>query len=170
MTSFFLPLEKSLLTVLSGCAMAIIGGETFLFYDRIHKIPISQSAGFAVAGVALLLCACMTLYYALKRQFKFHREWAIRTFAIGIGSWILRVWMFLIARIAGTYVVLESNALNGFLGWWFWVSNLAAAEMYIRMSANKTVDWASPKYYYPIVISTGGVIVVSLGLWLVQMV
>ncbi|GGE46977.1 DUF2306 domain-containing protein [Actibacterium pelagium] len=73
------------LAILTGFA-----GLTFIFLRGTIGGTI-MDVGFALYGVCLLVCAFQTVRYARKGSFEIHRQWALRTFVLAVGSWLYRV-------------------------------------------------------------------------------
>ena len=93
-----------------------------------------MDVGFGVYGALTVLCACMVFAHARAGRYEQHRAWAIRLFALVVGSWLYRMeygtW-FLVSGGLGTG--------RGFSGWFdmvmaffFYIPNLIIAEQFIR--------------------------------------
>ncbi len=52
-----------------------------------------MDVAFFIYGVLFLAAASVAFYYARMRKFKIHRRWAIRTFSLGIGSALYRIYV-----------------------------------------------------------------------------
>jgi hypothetical protein len=50
-----------------------------------------KSGGFALYGGLMVICATQTYRHARARPIETHRAWALRLFALAIGSWLYRV-------------------------------------------------------------------------------
>src|SRR5258707_7465520 len=57
--------------------------------------------GLWIDGVLIMLCAVLTLRYALARDFRTHRRWALRLFLVANASWFFRVGFFLTLLLFG---------------------------------------------------------------------
>src|SRR5436190_15038152 len=55
----------------------------------------SQRWGFTLNVVLLWLCAAMAARYAIARDFRTHRRWALRLFLVVSASWFFRAGLFL---------------------------------------------------------------------------
>lgn len=93
-----------------------------------------MDVGFGIYGALMVLCACLAYTRARSGRYQQHRAWAIRLFALTVGSWLYRMeygaWHVLTGGIG-----IES----GFSGWFdaimmffFYVPNLLVAELFIR--------------------------------------
>lgn len=72
---------------------AFIQGVTGLYLTIFRGIPgtLLENLAILISGVLIIVCAAMALRYALARDFKTHRRWAIRLFLVASGSWFFRV-------------------------------------------------------------------------------
>jgi hypothetical protein len=56
---------------------------------------LPQTLGVSLDAVLIMLCAAMALRYALARDFRTHRRWALRLFLVVSGVWFFRVGLML---------------------------------------------------------------------------
>lgn len=117
--------SSALVTGLGGLAFILargtIGGTT-------------MDLGFGLYGALMVLAAVQTVRHAVARRLEVHRAWAIRLFALAIGSWLYRMdygfWMLFTGRLGHT------SSFDGwfdvFMIFWFYVPNLIVAELFIR--------------------------------------
>ena len=86
-----------------------------------------------ISGVLLIVCAAMALRYALARDFKTHRRWALRLFLVASGSWFFRVGFSMTVLLFGP-IGFDSTTFSGPLPtfWTFaeYLLPLAALEIY----------------------------------------
>ncbi|MEL7163381.1 MAG: hypothetical protein AAFN92_21670 [Bacteroidota bacterium] len=75
----------------------------------------------------------MRIRYARRRELERHRAWAIRLFALAVGSWLYRMDYGFYIGFGG-----EEGHTNTFTGWfdyfmafWFYLPNLVVAEVVI---------------------------------------
>lgn len=128
----------ALLTGLGGCLYILARGT-------VGGWPMT--IGFFLYGALVVLSAAQTLRYALARDFETHRAWAIRLFALAIGSWLYRMDYGLMFAVAG-----RAGHTDSFDGWfdyvmdfWFYMPNLIVAELAIRgrrAHAGPGLHWA----------------------------
>ncbi|MDG2531548.1 DUF2306 domain-containing protein [Caulobacter endophyticus] len=117
-----------------ACAgLAGAGGLAFILAEgTVGGAPMDL--GFAGYGVLLLIAAGQTFRHARAGRMDLHRAWAIRLFALTIGSWLYRMeyglWFALTGRLGHTAT---------FDGWFdrlmvvaFYLPNLVVAELIIR--------------------------------------
>jgi uncharacterized membrane protein len=103
---------------------------------------------FAGYGILTFIAALQTIRHARLGQFEAHRAWAIRLFALAIGSWLYRMdygFWFLFTEGIG-----HTKNFNGpfdyFMDFWFYLPNLAVAELFIRrktLSDSLLMRWGS---------------------------
>ncbi len=110
-----------------------LGGLVFIaLKGTIGSTPMN--VGFSLYGALTVLAAVETIRHARARRFAQHRAWAIRLFALAIGSWLYRmdygIWK-MVANGAG-----HTRAFDGpfdvVMAFFFYVPNLIVAEAFIR--------------------------------------
>ena len=113
--------------------LAGVGGMSFILAHGAYAPP--ASVAFAIWGALLMLSAVMAYLHARGRRFQQHRAWAIRLFAMVLGSWLfdleIRAWNDLTGGIG----VGEGNTFGPFdhaILYLFFVPNLLVAEFFIR--------------------------------------
>lgn len=117
----------------TSAGLAGFGGLGFILGRGTIGGPL-MDVGFGIYGALMVLCAAMAFARARAGLVREHRGWAIRLFALTIGSWLYRMeygaW-FLFADGAGIG--------DNFTGWFdaimmffFYVPNLIVAETFIR--------------------------------------
>ncbi|HEX6785197.1 MAG TPA: DUF2306 domain-containing protein, partial [Sphingomicrobium sp.] len=120
-----------LYVVLAG--LAGLGGLTFILSNGTIGGPV-MSLGFGLYG-ALMVTASVTAYsYARARRFERHRAWAIRLFALTVGSWLYRIeygfWFMAIGKIG--HDPTFHSWFDHVMVFFFYLPNLAVAELFIR--------------------------------------
>ena len=128
--------------ILACVLMALGGMVSILARGTVGGMPMNVA--FMGYGLALLLCAVMAVRHAMARSLTRHRAWAIRLYALVIGSWLYRMYYGL---IFGTGVGLSGIQLNFqgpldlVLNYLFWVPNLVVAELVIRGQRRQAPAW-----------------------------
>lgn len=114
-------------------AIAGLGGLGFILTKGTIG-GIVMDAGFALYGALMILAAIETYRHARARRFDTHRAWAVRLFALAIGSWLYRMdygfWFIAVGKLGHT-----SNFRGAFdivMVFAFYIPNLIVAEMYLR--------------------------------------
>lgn len=121
--------------------LTAIGGLLFIFIKGTIG-GLIMDIGFAGYGLAMFVAAIETFRHARSKRFEQHRAWAIRLFALAIGSWLYRMdygFWFLFTDGLG-----HSNTFQGpfdyFMDFFFYVPNLLVAEVFIgRRAIMRTV-------------------------------
>ena len=112
-----------------------LGGLTFILAKgTVGGWPMT--IGFGLYGAAMVIAAVETVRHAMARRIDIHRGWAIRLFALAIGSWLYRMCYGFFYLIAGPE---NPGHTPEFSGWFdyvmdfaFYVPPLIVAEMFVR--------------------------------------
>jgi hypothetical protein len=80
--------------LLAALVMAV-SGVYMAWFGRALVGDASQHVAVSINALLILLCGAMALRYALARDFRTHRRWAIRLFLVMSGVWFFRVGLFL---------------------------------------------------------------------------
>ncbi len=129
-----------------ACLLTAIGGLSFILLKGTIGGAV-MDLGFGLYGVLMLLCAVQTWRYARQGKFELHRAWALRLYALAIGSWLYRIdygFWFMLADKAGHQNNFE-GIFDRVMSFFFYLPNLLIAELFIR--ANQTKRW-SPLFNY----------------------
>ena len=122
------------LYLLAAFTQGTTGLYMVLFSKRIsfsgaQRVPISLS------GVLLIVFAILALRYAMIRDFKTHRRWALRLFLVGSGSWFFRVGFSLTVLLFGP-IGFDPTTFGGplpvFWAYAEYLLPLAVLELYFR--------------------------------------
>jgi hypothetical protein len=127
----------------SAGLLAGVGGLSFIFTHGAYT-P-SASVAFGIWGTVMMLCATMAYMHARAKRFALHRAWAIRLFAMVLGSWLFdiefRAWKDLTGG-AGIGAGTDSGPFDYAILYLFFVPNLLVAEFFVR---NKHRQLALPR-------------------------
>lgn len=93
-----------------------------------------MNLGFGLYGALMVAVSGLTYAHARARRIEQHRAWAIRLFALAIGSWLYRMeygfWFLLFGKLG------HSSDFSGWfdvvMAFFFYLPNLAVAEFFIR--------------------------------------
>jgi hypothetical protein len=111
--------------------MAGVGGLSFILAR--HNGGPSHVA-FALWGSVMMLSAVLAYVHARAKRFDQHRAWAIRLFAMVLGSWLfdleIRAWKDLTDGLGMTRN--EDGPFDYVILYFFFVPNLLVAEFFIR--------------------------------------
>ena len=118
--------------VLSALA-AGIGGLSYLVLKGAVG-GIVMELGFGLYGVLTVLAALQTIRHARARRTELHRAWAVRLFALGIGSWLYRLYYGLwLKGIGGMgHTQTFDGPFDMVMSFFFYLPNLLVAEYLIR--------------------------------------
>ncbi|KEQ53601.1 DUF2306 domain-containing protein [Sphingobium chlorophenolicum] len=115
-----------------AAALAGVGGSIFILVKGTIGGPV-MDVGFGIYGALMILCAERAFTLARQRRFDAHRAWAIRLFALTVGSWLYRM------EYALWFLAMGNLGTNHFHGWFdaimaffFYIPNLLVAEFFIR--------------------------------------
>ena len=96
----------------------------------------SQHIGGSLNAVLIWLFAGMALRYALARDFKMHRRWALRLFLVVSAAWFFRIVFFLSFVVFGGPVGFDPTTFRGpfisFMSFGQYLLPLAVLELYLR--------------------------------------
>lgn len=116
-----------------SCILAAIGGLIFI----ILKGTIGGTAmniGFGLYGILMLIAATETFRHAWARRTDTHRAWALRLYALAIGSWLYRMdygfWLLLADGWGHTNTF--GGSFDHVMAFFFYLPNLLVAEIFIR--------------------------------------
>ncbi|GGD49349.1 DUF2306 domain-containing protein [Pseudoxanthomonas indica] len=117
----------------SAALLAGIGGLSFILTHGAYNQ--ASSIAFGAWGWVMMSCAAMAWLHARARRFDRHRAWAIRLFAMVLGSWLFdiefRAWNDLTGGL-GVGKDTASGLFDYALLYLFFVPNLLVAEFFIR--------------------------------------
>jgi hypothetical protein len=113
--------------------LAGIGGMSFILTHGAYLR--AASVAFGIWGAVLMLSAVMAYVHARAKRFDLHRAWAIRLFAMVLGSWVFDLEFRAWKDLTGGIGISESETPGVFdyaLLYLFFVPNLLVAEFFIR--------------------------------------
>jgi tetratricopeptide (TPR) repeat protein len=115
-------------------AISIAGLFMMWFRGTVGDLP--QHLGQSLDAVLIMLCAAMALRYALARDFKTHRRWALRLFMVVSASLFIRAGIFLSFLLNhgpfGFNAATFSGPFLTFMSFAQYLLPLAVLEIYLR--------------------------------------
>lgn len=148
-------------------------GGLFMVWTRgtvgaeIGKYSISLNA------LLVMTFAALAVFYAIKRNIKTHRRWAIRLFLVMSGVWFFRIGLMLWLMIHQAPVGFDPATFTGpfltFLGFAQYCIPLLFAQLYFiaQDSKNSQLKMVTGVVVILLTLATlGGVIAASMGMWL----
>ena len=109
-----------------------VGGLVFIFAKGTVG-GVMMDIGFTGYGVLTIIAAVAAVYFARRRDFVRHRAWAIRLFALAVGSWLYRMeygFWFLFTDGLGHTSTFD-GPFDQVMDFFFYVPNLLVAEVFI---------------------------------------
>jgi len=154
-------------------AMILSLGGLFMVWTRgtvgaeIGKYSISLNA------ILIMIFAALAVFYAMKKNIKVHRRWAIRLFLVMGGVWFFRVGLMLWLMIHQAPVGFDPKTFSGpfltFLGFAQYCVPLAFAQLYFSAQESKNNQFKAVTAMVIIILTLatlGGIIAASMGMWL----
>jgi hypothetical protein len=122
----------------SAGLLAGVGGMSFILARHEGSAP---HIAFALWGSVMMLSSVVAYVHARAKRFDLHRAWAIRLFAMVLGSWIFdleyRAWEDMTGG-AGMGKAGHPGWFDYAINYLFFVPNLLVAEFFIR-NKHKTI-------------------------------
>jgi len=120
--------------MLSAVALSTAG--LYMIWIRGSVGDITQRLGSTLNVILIWLFAAFALRYALARDFKTHRRWALRLFIVVSGSWFYRIGLFLSFLVFKGPIGFDSVTFTGpfltFMAFAQYLVPLAFLEIYLR--------------------------------------
>jgi Tetratricopeptide repeat len=150
-----------------------ISGLYLLLSGRKVGGDVSQHVAFGINGVLIMVCAAMAWRYAMARDFKTHRRWALRLFLVVGGVWFFRVglmfWLFLNKGPVGFDPTTFKGPFVTFLSFAQYLLPLAVLEIYLRTQdrAGAPGRFATAAGLFVLTRAMGvGIFAATMGMWL----
>ncbi|GAB3932331.1 DUF2306 domain-containing protein [Larkinella terrae] len=121
-----------------SCLLAAVGGLVFIALKGTIGGTV-MNIGFGLYGVLMFVSAIQTYRYAVRRDTDRHRIWALRLYALAIGSWLYRMdygFWFLLADGAG-HSRSFSGPFDHVMAFFFYLPNLLVADAFSRARSYK---------------------------------
>jgi len=117
----------------ASCFLAGVGGLVFI--SALGTIGGTvMDLGFGLYGVLTIVAAVQTYRHARAGELEAHRAWALRLFALAIGSWLFRMdygfWMILMDGLG--HAQDFRGPFDQVMAFFFYLPNLAVAEAFTR--------------------------------------
>ncbi|MBT1689394.1 DUF2306 domain-containing protein [Dawidia soli] len=113
--------------------LSALGGLTFIFIKGTIGGP-PMDIGFGLYGILMLVAGIETYRHAAAGRYEQHRAWALRLYALAIGSWLYRMdygfWFMLAGKLGHTSEF--SGMFDRIMAFFFYIPNLVVAEIFIR--------------------------------------
>jgi len=117
-------------------AVALSAAGVYMTWFRAGVGDLTQHMGSTLNAILIWLFAAVALRYALARDFKTHRRWALRLFMVVSASWFFRIGLFLSFLIFkgpfGFDAVTFTGPFLSFMVFAQYLVPLAFLEIYLR--------------------------------------
>jgi hypothetical protein len=150
-----------------------LSGLYLLFSGRKVVGDIAQHVPFGINGVLILVCATMAWRYAVARDFKTHRRWALRLFLVVGGVWFFRVGLMFWLVVNKGPVGFDPSTFTGpfitFLSFAQFLLPLAVLEIYLRTQDRPGAlrSFATATVLFVLTVAMGvGIFAATMGMWL----
>lgn len=127
---------------LLACLTTSIGGLVFIAARGTIGGAL-MDLGFGLYGVLMFVCVLQTYRYARLQEFSAHRAWALRLFALAVGSWLYRMeyglW-FMFADAIGHQDDF-SGWFDQLMAFFFFLPNLLVVELILCSQRFQQAVW-----------------------------
>lgn len=134
---------------------------------------LSQHISVSLNGVLIMIFAALALRYAMARDIKTHRRWALRLFLAVSGVWFFRVGLMFWLAVNQGPVGFDPETFTGpFLTFWAfgqYLVPLAVLEVYFRVqdSSSSTARYAMAGGLVVLTLAMAlGIFTAFMGMWL----
>ena len=159
--------------MLTAVALSTAGLYIQWFRGSVGDLP--QHLGSLGNAILIWLCAGMALRYALARNFKAHRPWALRLFLVVSASWFYRLAFFLTLLVAKGPFGFDPTTFTGplptFMSFAQYLIPLAVLEIYLRAQDRPGVLQRMTAAALLFVVTLGmgaGLFAVTMAIWVPQ--
>jgi uncharacterized membrane protein len=132
-----------------------------------------QHLSGSLGAVLIWLCAAMALRYALARDFKTHRRWALRLFLVASSAWFFRLMFFLTLLLFKGPVGFDPTTFQGplltYMSFAQYLLPLAVLEIYLRAQDRSGAlgRMATAAGLFVLTLAMGaGIFAVTMAVWL----
>jgi uncharacterized membrane protein len=159
--------------ILTAVTLSVAG--LYMTWFRGSVGDLSIHLGSTVNAVLIWLCGGMALRYALARDFRTHRRWALRFFLVVSASWFFRIGFFLSFLIFKGPFGFDPSTFRGpfltFMSFAQFLVPLAVLEIYLRAQdrpgALRRIATAGMLFALTLVMSAG-LFAVATAVWVPQ--
>ena len=155
------------------CAFVLAIGGLYMVWVRGAVGDLSQHIAISLNGILILLCAVMALRYAMARNIRTHRRWALRLFLTVSGVWFFRVglmlWLLINRRPAGFDPQTFTGPFLTFLAFAQYLLPLAILQLYFHVQDTGAVARQSAMAGFLFILTVAmaaGIFAATMGMWL----
>ncbi|MCU1303186.1 MAG: hypothetical protein JWQ87_3470 [Candidatus Sulfotelmatobacter sp.] len=161
------------LYVVTAFTISIAG--LYMMWIRGSVGDLSQNLGTSLMAVLIMLCAGMVLRYAMARDFRTHRRWALRLYLVVSASLFIRAGLFLSFILNHGPFGFDPATFRGpfltFISFAQYLVPLAVLELYFRTQerAGAVGRLAMAASLFMLTIALGaGIFAVTMAIWVPQ--
>ena len=162
------------LYILTAFSVSLAG--LYMTWVRARSVgDLSQHLGSSLMAVLIMFCAVMALRYAMARDFKTHRRWALRLYLVVSASLFIRAGLFLSLILNHGPFGFDPDTVTGpfltFIVFAQYLVPLAVLELYFRAKerAGSPGRLAMAAGLVVLTVALGaGVFVVTMAAWMPQ--
>jgi hypothetical protein len=159
------------LYILAAFTISLAG--LYMMWGRGTVGDLAQHLGQSLNAVLIMLCAVMALRYAMARDLKTHRRWALRLYLVVSASLFIRAGLFLSLFLHPGGFGFDPVTFRGpfltFLSFAQYLVPLAILEIYLRMKerAGPMGRFAMAAGLFALTAAMGaGIFAVTMGVWM----
>lgn len=135
---------------------AALGGLLFIVLKGTIG-GLVMDIGFSLYGILMFIAAIETYRHAVARRLEKHRAWALRLFALAIGSWLYRMdygfWIMLTDGLG--HAKHFTGPFDQIMAFFFYIPNLLVAEIFIRAKQYKSNPLLKLSASFVLLFATG---------------
>jgi tetratricopeptide (TPR) repeat protein len=159
------------LYIVTAFTISIAGLYMTWIRGSVGDLP--QHVGSSLMAVLIMLCAAMALRYAMARDFKTHRRWALRLYIVVSASLFIRAALFLSFVLNHGPFGFDPSTFTGpfltFIAFAQYLVPLAILEIYLRTresgKASHRMAMAAGLFVLTIAMAAG-IAVVTVAVWI----
>jgi hypothetical protein len=136
------------------------------------SIDLTQRIAVSINALLIMVCAAMAGRYAIARDFRTHRRWAMRLFLVVSGQWFVRVGFMFWVVVNGASERFDPRTFQGpmlsFLSFAQYLLPLAIFELYLRAqrsAAPARLAFAISLFVLTLAMGVG-IIAATMRMWL----
>lgn len=156
-------------------ALALGAAGLYMTWIRGSVGDVSEHLGSTLNAVLIWLSAAVALRYALARDFKTHRRWALRLFLVASSSWFYRLSFFLILLVFKGPVGFDPQTFTGplptFMSFAQYLIPLGVLEIYLRVEDRPGAirRMAAAAMLFILTLAMGaGIFAATMAIWVPQ--
>ncbi len=139
----------------SSSIVAGFGGLVFIFTKGTIGGTV-MDIGFSLYGILMITAAILTLKNALSKNFKQHKAWAFRLFALAVGSWLYRMdygFWFILADGVG-HAKNFQGPFDQVMAFFFYLPNLLIVEIILKSKELKSSKFLNFSFSVILILAT----------------